>query len=180
MRTLLCTLVTIGWLHLAALPASSQEAADRKAVPDAAAQAQAEKLIRDVFKDEYARTSAADRLNLARKLLQQGIDTVDDPASRFVLFREARDLAAQAGDLETALTAVDEMARFFQVSAPEMKKLNASSTNDGYTPNCPAERPPSAAPKASMTDHVAELMALAAPSSRRLTMSGRIALRAGK
>ena len=42
-----------------------------------------------------------------------------------------------------------------------------SSTKAGYMPNVPEKSPPSAAPRASITDQVAELRALTAPSSRR-------------
>ena len=47
-------------------------------------------------------------------------------------------------------------------------------------PQVPATNPPSAAPNASITDQVVALTALAVPSSREETMSGRMALRAGK
>ena len=47
-------------------------------------------------------------------------------------------------------------------------------------PNTPANTPPAAAPIASMAAQVAELRALAGPSSRREATSGRIATRTGK
>ena len=52
--------------------------------------------------------------------------------------------------------------------------------NAAAMPNTPANTPPAAAPTASMVDHVAELRALAGPSSRREAISGRIATRTGK
>jgi len=90
-------------------------------VPDPAAQKAAEKLIRDVFNDDYSKKSPADRLRLAKNLLEQGLKTNDDPAAGFVLFREARDVAAQAGDLETAMKAVEEMARRYEVDGSSSK-----------------------------------------------------------
>jgi len=78
-------------------------------------QARAEALIRQVFRDEYARPSPADRRALAQKLLRQGIETRDDTAARFVLLREARDLAAQSGDVDLALRALEEMGRGYFV-----------------------------------------------------------------
>src|SRR6478672_1842819 len=63
---------------------------------------------------------------------------------------------------------------------------SAASTNDAESimnaasvPSVPATTPPSAAPIASIADHVAPLIALAAISSSRLTTSGVIAVRAG-
>jgi hypothetical protein len=87
----------------------------RQPVPDQAKQAESENLIKDLFKADYAKPAAADKLALAQKLLQQATETKDDPAARFVLLREARDLAALAGDTETAFSSVDQMAKDFAV-----------------------------------------------------------------
>jgi len=90
-------------------------------IPDAAAQKEAEKLVRDVFKEDYAQKSAAARTALARKLLQQGLETKGDPTSCFVLFREARDLAVAAGDAAVALQAIAEIASRYEVDPVDMK-----------------------------------------------------------
>jgi hypothetical protein len=82
--------------------------AQQAPVPDAEAQRKAENVIREVFGADYARKMPA------KKLLQQGLETRDDPASQYVLLREARDLAARAGDVATAYQAIDEMARRFE------------------------------------------------------------------
>jgi hypothetical protein len=104
---------------------------DKLPPPTAAEQAEAEKLIKDVFKDDYAKRAPADRLLLARKMLQQGQETKDDPKSRFVLLREARELAMLAGDLPVAMSAVDEMAKSFKVDEPGMRGaiLTAAAKN---------------------------------------------------
>jgi hypothetical protein len=86
-------------------------------VPDDAAQKEAEKTIKSLFKDDYAKRAPADRLALAKTLLKQGSETKDDNAARYVLFREAQDLAARGGDLETAFRAVDEMCRIYATNA---------------------------------------------------------------
>src|SRR5438876_10969457 len=67
-------------------------------VPDEPSQARAERMVREVFAKDYAGHTPAQRVALAQKMLQQAGDTTDDPAARFVLLREARDLAASAGD----------------------------------------------------------------------------------
>src|SRR5207302_1396206 len=53
----------------------------------------------------------------------QGVETTDDPVTRFVLWREARDLAAQAGDTARAFKAVDALAKEYQVNGLEMKAV---------------------------------------------------------
>jgi len=110
-------------LMLLAILASqtAQEPQKRGNVPDVPAQREAEKLIRDVFKDDYAKKLPADRISLAKKLLTQGIQTADDPASQFVLLREARDVAGAAGDVDTALKAVDETVKRFELDGTSLK-----------------------------------------------------------
>src|SRR5262249_6318222 len=80
-------------------------------VPAAEAQKKAEALIHELYEKEYAKAAKdrAARSQLAVTLLQEGRDTNDDWAGRFVLFREARDLAARAGDAPTALQAIADL-----------------------------------------------------------------------
>jgi hypothetical protein len=89
--------------------------------PDAAAQKETLKQLKDLFKDDYAKKAPADQAALARKLLAKGLETNDDPTSKCVLLKEARDLAAGAGDAETALAAADELGRAFAVDGPALK-----------------------------------------------------------
>jgi hypothetical protein len=90
-------------------------------VPDAAAQREAEKLIRELFKADYAKRAPTDVQVLAAKLLQQGRETKDDPAGQFVLLQQARELAVQAGDLATALAAVEETGKAYAVDSLTLK-----------------------------------------------------------
>jgi len=97
--------------------------AQTQRVPEPTPQAQqdAEKLVREVFKDGYARRSVDDRHELAVRLLEEGRVTRSDSASQYVLFREARDIAMQVGDAETALAAITEMGKIFAVDTSEQK-----------------------------------------------------------
>jgi hypothetical protein len=113
-------LVTLG-LMMAALSGQEKKDPTRLELPDAKAQAKAEKTIKEVFKAEYAKKKATDQLDLAQKLLAQGKETNDDPAAKFVLFREARDLACRAGDVDLAMHAVDELVRHYRVRPLDMK-----------------------------------------------------------
>jgi WD40 repeat protein len=101
--------------------AGKPKAPARAAVPDAGAQDAALKTVRDLFKEEYARKDQADRVALAAKLLQKGKETTDDPAGRYVLFNEARELAAKVGEVEAALRAANEMARAYTIQPLAVK-----------------------------------------------------------
>ena len=102
----MCILMRIVALSVAML-LSGLPAVDSPApIPDAAAQAASLKLVRDIFKADYASAKLAPaKLKLSKKLLEQGIETRDDPAARYVLFLEARDLAVEAGDAQSRGTA---------------------------------------------------------------------------
>lgn len=95
--------------------------AQRAPVPDAAERKKAEALIRDAFRDEYAARDLDARKAFARRLLQEAEKTEGDPAGRYVLYREASDLAAQVGDPVTASGAIDRMFRHYQVDLVGMK-----------------------------------------------------------
>jgi len=103
--------------------------------PSPAEQAEAEKLIKEVFKEDYAKRAPADRLALAKRLLTEGIQTKNDPKSQFILFREARDLASQGGDVQTALAAVNQLTRRFAVDGAGMRNaLLATAARSAKTP----------------------------------------------
>src|SRR5947207_14822007 len=90
---------------------------DRATEPDAAAQKDTLKQIKDLFKDDYAKKGSVDQSSLAQKLLQKGIETNDNLPSKFVFLKEARDIAAGAGDAETALRAATGLGEAFTVDS---------------------------------------------------------------
>jgi hypothetical protein len=100
-------------------PLPSREA--RGPEPAAEAQKAAETLIRQTFKSDYAKRAPNDQKALARRLLRAAEETTNDPAARYVLLREGRDLAAAAGDPDTALAAVDWLAAGYAVNAHTLK-----------------------------------------------------------
>jgi hypothetical protein len=93
----------------------------RLALPEAGKQREAEALVRQLFKDQYAKTSPADRSLLARTLLEQAEKTADDPTAQWVLYKEATDIATQGGDLRTAMAAVESSSRIFDLDALLLK-----------------------------------------------------------
>jgi hypothetical protein len=110
------TFIAIAVLGMAA---GAQDAA-RSPVPDAADQKRAEKIVRDFFKSDYQSRDAATRSALADKLLKEAAAT-QDGASVYVLLREARDVAADAGNVATAMEAVALMAAKFDVKSEDLK-----------------------------------------------------------
>lgn len=84
--------------------------------PDAASLKEAEKLIKDVFKEDFAKKAPSDKIALSKKLLEQAAESDADRASQFVLFREAKDLAAAGGDHALALKALKSMGEIFTVN----------------------------------------------------------------
>jgi WD40 repeat protein/serine/threonine protein kinase len=92
-------------------------------VPDATQQAQTLKAIKAEFKEEYTRRTGAERLALATKLLDKAALAKDDATTRYVLFSEARDLAAAVANVPTFVRAVDAMAREFTIDPVAMKTI---------------------------------------------------------
>ncbi len=104
-------------------------------VPDEAAQAVAEKALKEEFKAEYAKLTPdnknlpADKTLLAAKFLQPGRENRKDPAAWFVLLREARDLSVQANRPRLAVEAIDEIDRWFVIDPLDMKIKALTAVN---------------------------------------------------
>jgi len=112
--------VFLSAFSLAQAPADD---ADKLPVPDAAAQEQAQQLVREVYGEEYDNAkTAAEKTALAKKMLGQADETAGEPATQFVLLRVARDVAMGASDAETSLAAVDRIAQAFDVDGMAMKE----------------------------------------------------------
>lgn len=91
------------------------------AVPDTSAQTAAEKLIKQQYKELYARTKPEEQLQMAARFLQPGRENRGDTGQWFVLLREARDAAARAGRPRLAVEAIDEIDHWFQIDAFDLK-----------------------------------------------------------
>jgi hypothetical protein len=108
-------MVSVGWLALALAGGLQDPAAQRLPVPDPARIKEAEKLVREVLKDDYAKKGLEERRTLARKLLQQAKDSKDDMTVAYVLLRDAQAVAAEVCDVATGLAASRETAKGFAV-----------------------------------------------------------------
>ncbi len=99
----------------------------RLPVPTKEAQATSEKTIQGIFKtdfEEAAHGGPDAKSALAKKLMQQALDTADDPAGRYVLLAKAEELAVGGGDLTAAVAAIDKLAELYEVQ-PLAEKFNA-------------------------------------------------------
>jgi hypothetical protein len=113
-----------GWLFVAVASfAHPQQPDSRKAPPDAASQKGAEKQVRDLFKDEYLKTNPGEKALLARKLAELAAQTKDDAVTQYVLYREARDLFASAGEGSSAFEAIDSLGKLFVIDPIRMKSV---------------------------------------------------------
>lgn len=94
-----------------------QQPGKKQPVPSKAAEEKALKLIGELYGPELVKSiqDKEARLKLAQVFLNEGRDTTDDLAARYVLLREAWLLAGQAGDAAIALQALEEMAAGFAV-----------------------------------------------------------------
>src|SRR5258708_36110920 len=101
----------------------------RAPVPDAAKQKEAEKLIKDLFKEQYSKKTKADRQELTRALLRQAEKTADDLPALWVLYREAQDVAVQACDLPLIGASIDASARAFDIDAMPVRAAALPATD---------------------------------------------------
>jgi WD40 repeat protein len=111
-------------------------------IPTKEAQAKIESLLQELYKDDLAKAEKDPSLRsrLAQTLLFEGKETKDDAAGRYVLFSKAQTLAAQAGDVNTALQAADELAQGFVIPAGTIFKmkiqmLKQASQAEGAAPD---------------------------------------------
>jgi hypothetical protein len=102
--------------------ATSAEKVERVAEPPADALKEAERIIRLHYKADYLKRKPEELRAFARALIAAAKDPMNDGASRYVLLREARDVALQAADPRATIDAIDETARLFIVDASALKK----------------------------------------------------------
>ena len=92
-------------------------------VPGNDEQQAALKLIREVFEADYAKArTSAQKVALSKKLFQAASTIQGDPASRYMLLRTSRDIAAKEGDVRAAFDAIGQLVDKLQAS-PAAKSL---------------------------------------------------------
>lgn len=92
---------------------------ERQAVPSESDLQKALKTVKETFAAEYAAAKSAEqKAALAAKFIDTAKQTLDDPASRYTLYNEARTLALDGGSLEVLNDALNPMIDEFVVDAP--------------------------------------------------------------
>lgn len=114
-RTTIACLVYTGVAHGGVGPASSNSGTARVAVPAAAEQKAVEDKLRQLFPKEYASRSPEALSGLSAKLFKMATQSGAEDASAYVLLRDARDVAAAAGDLDAALQASDALSDRYDI-----------------------------------------------------------------
>ena len=113
------------------VPDTAPATVGSRPIPPADDIKQAEKLVRDLLKEDYAKTDGPGRLALATKLLQQADENKGDPASEYVLLHEARDSAVAGGDATLATDAQKRLRDGYKIDFAAMlidlRKLEAIS-----------------------------------------------------
>lgn len=125
-------------LWLAPPPHSSARADDpRSPLPSSDQTAQARRLIDATYKEEFSASDRPARLGLGRNLLARSRDAGTDLPMKYVLLSLARDVADSAGDPSSALAAIDDLTKSFQVDEAstkieflEPRVAKASATED--------------------------------------------------
>lgn len=93
-------------------------------VPNVAELDKSIKLVREIFKSEYTRTTPKAKQELAAELFKQGEELRDDPPGQFALLLEAADIAGQAGDADLGLRAIEQLlARFVNVKHDRIEPI---------------------------------------------------------
>jgi len=85
--------------------------AKKIAVPNPQKQQEILRQVQEVFESDLG--TAADRLRVAKELLSRSQGMTENADELYVMLRRAAQLAAGGGDLESALTAVDDIGRRF-------------------------------------------------------------------
>lgn len=111
--------------HKSPFQESMAAAEDAGNLPDAAAQEQARKAIREQYKADFNKAKKPEaRVELAKTFLETAAAT-DDRTTRFALFEEALQLAGQGSDLDLALRSANLIADEFNVAALPWKERAA-------------------------------------------------------
>jgi hypothetical protein len=87
-------------------------------VPDSNARAEAMKQVQEIYGREIAAAKTVEQKKaFAEKILNSARAEEKDRKSQFILLQLSRDIAAQAGDSEIALQAIQELGKVFQFDA---------------------------------------------------------------
>tara|TARA_R110002049_G_scaffold72490_2_gene187046 strand:+ start:23917 stop:26028 length:2112 start_codon:yes stop_codon:yes gene_type:complete len=92
----------------------------KREVPPAAKLQAASELVREVYRKRFeAATTAKEMSEVAKQIFGDANATLDDPVSRYVMLRSAREIAIRAGDVPTTLAAVNAMTESYMIDGAD-------------------------------------------------------------
>ena len=95
---------------------STAPPSQRQPIPSGAELKVSRDLLRELYQSDYAAaTSTSQRVQLARKMLGRLSDLGTDTAGQYALLEIAKQIAVQAGDVELALDAADQLLVRFEL-----------------------------------------------------------------
>jgi hypothetical protein len=101
-------------------PATLANLTQRRPVPATEELQAAEKEVREVFRQEFEKAGKPDaKVELARTLANQSDQTRAKPTEHFTMLKLAVDMAAEAGEAELALAALEKLAETYEIDAAE-------------------------------------------------------------
>ena len=111
---------------------SAAQGSEKVAVPSRAARIHARQEVRKIYHDEYEAAAAGGKQkSLAEKLLAVGVETQDDPETRYALFYEARELAISATDAKLLRKSIESLAKYYKVDPlEELTRSLAEATEE--------------------------------------------------
>ena len=117
--------IPLGMLLVAFAAAGSQPSPKKLPLPQSKDLDRATALVKELYREELAKADKEPdaRLRLAQTLLVEARDTTDDPAGKYTLLGLAAGLAADAGDVATALEALDQLTVSFDIPASAVLSL---------------------------------------------------------
>ena len=101
-------------------------------VPDEPSQAKAQRMVREVFAKDYPAQTPPQRVTLAKKMIQQAIDTADDPAAICSPARGPRP-SSSAGDSATTQRAIRLMGQWYAIDQLKMLVVSMGAAHAAAT-----------------------------------------------
>lgn len=135
MRMRLIAVVFVAACCISSTHISAEDGTAKAPVPSAEQQRASEKTIRDLFKEEFAKSAPKDKLALANKLSSSADETKNDDASRYVLWIKAMDLTAQAGDLDMLFFLYNKLTNNFEGDSKEEMKTHLAMLSNNTRDN---------------------------------------------
>jgi hypothetical protein len=130
MRTVKLMFAFLAALALASVAGAQESRPALLPVPHYAPQNKAELELHKRYTTEFKDHTAEGELALA-KTLRDASTADDDPAMKFVMLKEARDLAVFGGNFSDSFIAIDMIANTFDINAHDMKTSALALGMDG-------------------------------------------------